>query len=363
MKKRLLLLLLSTLFLFGCAGTPAAEPSAPPSSAAPTATATPIPVTPNPAEIQGAAQNAFRAALDLSFLTPYFSEERRAYGDFIAQEEEFSSLSLAISSAVSAALVDALTVICEKYPDAEVNLNSAVGALDARMVMAFASCLPAKDGATHLAKTLPVSFAVESSAGEITLSASTSFASPRRLLSWIAGDDPKLYTSLRMSYAYFTTVYDEEGNLSDQSRPLLSEWDNWVFPLPASAVTRFRDTWFADRDGGARRHTGTDISAPEGTEIYAAAGGRIVDVGYNEGMGNYVILFDEMTGLEYYYMHMVEQTPFLEPGDTVGAGDIIGHVGNTGNSDVNHLHLSVIESSGRFLAPYAYLKSALDREA
>lgn len=52
---------------------------------------------------------------------------------------------------------------------------------------------------------------------------------------------------------------------------------------------------------------------------------------------------------------MVQLTTFLSEGDRVEQGQLIGHVGNTGNSDAPHLHLSIIAPEYVYINPYPVL--------
>ena len=83
----------------------------------------------------------------------------------------------------------------------------------------------------------------------------------------------------------------------------------------------------------------------------------VVAIDENAGAGNYVLVLDDW-GYEYHYYHMVRLTSFLTPGERVMAGDVIGHVGNTGNSDANHLHLTIVNPDGSYLNPYYMMKEA-----
>ena len=77
-------------------------------------------------------------------------------------------------------------------------------------------------------------------------------------------------------------------------------------------------------------------------------------MGSTRGGGNSVVVEDDY-GFMFYYHHMVRPTDFLAEGERVEAGQLIGHVGNTGNSSVNHLHLAIASPYGILINPYPYL--------
>ena len=90
---------------------------------------------------------------------------------------------------------------------------------------------------------------------------------------------------------------------------------------------------------GARQfHGGLDIAAPRGTPIRAAMSGRVARVGYNNILGNYVII-NHHSGFRTLYAHMhVVRT---RTGANVATGERIGDVGSTGLSTGPHLHFEV----------------------
>lgn len=88
-------------------------------------------------------------------------------------------------------------------------------------------------------------------------------------------------------------------------------------------------------------HTGLDIwsTSINGANIYAILPGAVSEVNYNEaGFGHHVII--DHGNFRTLYAHMGE-TPNVEVGDVVSAGDKIGIVGTTGRSTGPHLHLEV----------------------
>lgn len=71
-------------------------------------------------------------------------------------------------------------------------------------------------------------------------------------------------------------------------------------------------------------HSGIDLSAPEGTEIVASAGGKIYKTGYEpNGLGNYVKIQHDVNGETYYtaYGHMLDNSIVVSEGQIVKSGE------------------------------------------
>lgn len=88
-----------------------------------------------------------------------------------------------------------------------------------------------------------------------------------------------------------------------------------------------------------RNHKGLDIAAPEGTDIYAGGDGVVVSAGWNSGGYGYFVMVDHLDGYQTVYAHM--SAVYAVAGQTVTRGQLIGAVGNTGNSFGDHLHFEV----------------------
>lgn len=160
--------------------------------------------------------------------------------------------------------------------------------------------------------------------------------------------------SLLAAYAYLSTVFDDSMDARDGIGT--PELDELLFPLVQPDRYYVGDCWAQPRDGGARLHTGIDINAPEGTNLLAVTDGVILDNGYNKVAGNYVVL-RAPSGIQYHYYHLVEPSD-LPPGTPVTTGDVVGHVGSTGNSRANHLHFTVITADGHYVNPFTYMQKA-----
>ena len=114
------------------------------------------------------------------------------------------------------------------------------------------------------------------------------------------------------------------------------------WPLPGHTYISCN---FGDDDAyGNSGHRGTDIPAPEGTPILAAHSGTVIISGWNNSYGNQVLL-DNGAGLSTRYAHMTQTA--VTAGEAVTAGQVIGYVGNTGDSTGFHLHFEVMHSGVR----------------
>ena len=102
-----------------------------------------------------------------------------------------------------------------------------------------------------------------------------------------------------------------------------------------------------------RMHDGIDIPAPGGTNIIAAAGGRVVASSYQGAVGNYITIDHGGKTTSNYY-HLSQK--LVGTGTTVRRGQVIGKVGSTGASTGNHLHFEIrVRSSS--VSPFRYLKN------
>lgn len=84
-----------------------------------------------------------------------------------------------------------------------------------------------------------------------------------------------------------------------------------------------------------RRHQGVDLTLNTGTPVYAAFDGKVRMSRYYKGYGNLVIIRHE-NGLETFYAHLSKR--YVDEGQWINAGTILGLGGSTGRSTGPHLH-------------------------
>lgn len=89
-------------------------------------------------------------------------------------------------------------------------------------------------------------------------------------------------------------------------------------------------------------HRGVDFAHPQGTPIKAIDGGTVITADYHYSWGNHVVIKHD-NGQVSLYAHCSALK--VKVGDKVKQGDIIGLVGNTGNSFGAHLHLEIAKST------------------
>ncbi len=99
-------------------------------------------------------------------------------------------------------------------------------------------------------------------------------------------------------------------------------------------------------------HTGIDIAAEMGTTVVAAAAGRVISAGWNDGGYGNMIIIDNGGSMSTLYAHLSQI--FVGADQEVKEGQAIGAVGSTGNSTGPHLHFEV-RIDGKPVDPMSYL--------
>jgi hypothetical protein len=86
-------------------------------------------------------------------------------------------------------------------------------------------------------------------------------------------------------------------------------------------------------------HWGIDIAGNDGEGVYATDAGVVVYAGWNNyGYGN-MIMVDHGNDFQSLYAHLSGISVVC--GQSVGQGDLIGAIGNTGRSTGSHLHFEI----------------------
>jgi murein DD-endopeptidase MepM/ murein hydrolase activator NlpD len=110
---------------------------------------------------------------------------------------------------------------------------------------------------------------------------------------------------------------------------------DWVCPV--QGAVSFTDTWGSPRSGG-RKHKGVDMFGAEGTPIVAVVAGSVYFQA--DPAGGNAAYVNGHDGITYYYAHLRD---YVGGARSVQAGELIGHLGHSGNADGDapHLHFEI----------------------
>jgi murein DD-endopeptidase MepM/ murein hydrolase activator NlpD len=92
-------------------------------------------------------------------------------------------------------------------------------------------------------------------------------------------------------------------------------------------------------------HQGQDVFAKCGTPLVAARGGRVRWRASQALAGNYLVIDAAGTGIDMAYMHLREPA-LVKRNEHVYTGQLIGHVGDTGDAVGCHLHFELWSAPG-----------------
>jgi murein DD-endopeptidase MepM/ murein hydrolase activator NlpD len=122
---------------------------------------------------------------------------------------------------------------------------------------------------------------------------------------------------------------------SDAGPPQIIGRGDWICPVQGGVS--FTDTFGAPR-GNGRTHKGVDMFAATGTPVVAVVSGSVFL--QSDTLGGLAAYVQGNDGNTYYYAHLND---YVGGGRSVSGGELIGHVGNTGDASggPSHLHFEI----------------------
>lgn len=130
--------------------------------------------------------------------------------------------------------------------------------------------------------------------------------------------------------------------------------DKYHFPVIGN--TWYEDSFGADREGGKRKHEGTDLFGKEGTPIISVCSGIVEQLGWNRLGGERVGVRGD-DGNYYYYAHLHSISSALQKGKRIEGGEPVGTMGHTGDAltTPDHLHFGIELPNNQWINPYPFL--------
>jgi hypothetical protein len=151
-----------------------------------------------------------------------------------------------------------------------------------------------------------------------------------------------------------------------------------IITFPVIGPSSFSNDYKAPRANGC--HCATDIIADKGQQIVSATDGVIDYVTYPEPSWGFAVIVRSTAGNYYWYLHINNDTPGtddgkgggmhafapdIKKGNPIKRGQLIGWIGDSGNSEntVSHLHFEIHDDSrdGPTINPYNLLKNNASR--
>ncbi|MBQ4110841.1 MAG: peptidoglycan DD-metalloendopeptidase family protein [Clostridia bacterium] len=125
-----------------------------------------------------------------------------------------------------------------------------------------------------------------------------------------------------------------------KEKPKTIATGKFVCPFKGKVTSNYGARW-------GRNHNGVDLAGATGSAVIASDGGSVIKAGYYGSFGNLVVI-DHENGYQTYYAHLSAIN--VKAGQRVSQGQLIGKVGNTGNSTGPHLHFE-IRTQGKPINP------------
>ncbi len=175
-----------------------------------------------------------------------------------------------------------------------------------------------------------------------------------------------LIKSLNKEASEYEKAFNEAERAMDAARAelqsLLSKSGSSTYvggefrwPTKATRITSYYGTRRDPITKKTSMHTGIDIGASMGSNIFASNSGTVIVAGWSsKGYGNYVVI-DHGGGKSTLYAHMSKI--ITKKGAKVVQGDVIGLVGSTGYSTGPHLHFEIL-INGKHTNPMNYFKNS-----
>jgi len=131
----------------------------------------------------------------------------------------------------------------------------------------------------------------------------------------------------------------KENKLIAEARAIDSDLvffkDNFIIPVDDAVITGVYGSQRILNGKPKWPHYGLDFAQDEGTQVKAMISGIVTLAEPNLYYSGGTLIFDHGHGISTLYMHMHEI--FVEKGQKVNQGDIIGTVGSTGRATGPHL--------------------------
>ena len=149
-----------------------------------------------------------------------------------------------------------------------------------------------------------------------------------------------------------TKKYNSAPPSSGGGSTYVSTGGSWTWPVPAAYISSYYGYRTDPATGATKFHSGIDLAAASGSNIYATRSGTAYAYYGGSGYGNYILLAHD-DGMYSLYGHCSSLA--VSSGQHVSQGQVIAYVGSTGYSTGPHCHFEIRDSAGNKLNPLNYV--------
>ena len=147
------------------------------------------------------------------------------------------------------------------------------------------------------------------------------------------------------------TTNNSSGSNSGANSGSTVTGTSWIVPVAYKRLESPFGNRTAPTAGASSYHQGVDLSADQGTPVYASRGGQVSTATYGSAAGYYVKI-NHLDGFSSIYMHLNNYV--VSAGQNVSQGQLIGYVGKTGVATGYHLHFGILYN-GAYVNPANYV--------
>ncbi len=170
----------------------------------------------------------------------------------------------------------------------------------------------------------------------------------QRLLDSVRKEKKESESELMDMYEVYVNLASQEIAILKENQEQRVEYltanpeDVFIMPAAGELTSEYGPRW-------GKLHAGIDIAdeSPEAI-VVAAASGTVIRSYYSATYGNCVLITHKIDGMTFttLYAHLEKST--VTTGQSISKGEMLGYMGNTGDSRGKHLHFEIHEGQWNY---------------
>jgi murein DD-endopeptidase MepM/ murein hydrolase activator NlpD len=184
----------------------------------------------------------------------------------------------------------------------------------------------------------------------------------QRLLDSVQKEKKESESELMDMYEVYVNLASQEIAILKENQAQRVEYltanpeDVFIMPAAGKLTSGYGPRW-------GRLHAGIDIAdeSPDAI-VVAAATGTVIRSYYSATYGNCVLITHKIDGMTFTTLYAHLETSTVTTGQSISKGEMLGYMGNTGDSRGKHLHFEIHEGQWNYeksnsVNPLLYFKN------